>query len=393
MRVLVISDGLGENDAVATTELAAKGWREGAEDELDLVPVSAGGRGFLRVLDANIEGEFGIHTVRGPLGADVPTSIFYTGTGSTRTAYIEAAEVCGLHLVPAAQRDPRRTTTIGIADALIAARDSGATRIVVGIGDTATNDAGAGMLAALGAGSVEKLGAGPLSLPGLTSGDVDLGLARESLAGIDLIAACATHAPLAGFTGASGAYAQHKGADREMAQQLERALTGFASLCEEIEDADGKVLDPGVLLAPGEPAQGVDVKQLRTLAGAGSGGGLGFGLGLLGARLLPGSEVVSAALNIEKRAAAADLVFAVTDGMDATTLGDGPLEIAVAAGRANALATVALARRVDAGNRELATAGISAAYELFDTVTGVENAPESLVLQQRVSRIARSWSR
>ena|SRR5690625_3820269 len=392
MRVLVLSDGIGSLDAVSATRKVQAGWTSVAHDELDAVPVSAGGPGFLRAIEANFDGNFVLCTVRGPLGQEVPASIFIAGDEHYRTAYIESAEICGLDLVPESLRDPRKTTTIGMADALIAAAEAGATRIVVGLGGTATNDGGAGMLAGLGAGPVEKLARGPLELANLEHTELDFSAARETLAGIDLIAACATQAPLAGFTGASGAYSQNKGADRLMAQELERSLTAFANLCARVESADPPA-SPGLLLNPGEPQQGVDVAQLRLLPGSGGGGGLGFGLGLLGARLLPGSDVIATALNLRQRAAQADLIFVVTDGIDATTLGDGPLEIAVSAGVPNALATVALARRLDAGKRELATSGISSAYELFDTVSGVEKADEPLVLRQRVSRIARSWSR
>lgn len=394
MRVLVLSDGIGSLSAVDTVEVAEAGWKDAVHDELDLMPVSAGSRGFLSALAANTAGEIMLHSVRGPLGETVPAPIFLTGSGGNRTAYLEAAQVCGLHLVDPARRDPRTTSTWGLGQLLLAALETGASRIVVGLGGTATNDAGAGMLAALGLGSAAKLDQGPLSLVDVTPEDLDFTAVREAFAQVDLIAACATSAPLAGFTGASGGYSGGKGASRAVAQDLERALTHFANSCAAATaEVAHQAPDAGAILAP-EYARGyIDVDELKTVPGAGSGGGLGFGLGLLGARLLPGGELMSNAIGIEERAAQADLIFAITDGLDATTLGDGPIEMAVAAGRSNALATVALARRVDAGNRELATAGISAAYELFDRVGGAENQHDRLALEQRVGRIARSWSR
>ncbi|HLS03250.1 MAG TPA: glycerate kinase [Actinomycetales bacterium] len=391
MRVLAITDGIGNVDAVTAAATADEGWRATTEDTLDLIPINSGGPGFLRALAANLEGQMSVYSLPGPLRTEVPATVFTTTTNGAKTAYIEAAEVCGLHLVPAAQRDPRRTTSRGVAQLLEAAVETGASRIIIGVGGTATNDAGSGMLAGLGVGAPEKLDQGPERLAQIQPGDLDFGPARELLAGVDLIAACATGAPLLGFTGASGAYAQFKGATREIAQELERVLAQFASVCEAVDSAAPAA--PGGLLTPGEPQAAVDVAQLRSLPGAGSGGGLGFALGLLGARLLPGSEVVASLLDVRARAQDSDLVFVITDQLDATTLGDGPSEIGVAAARTNALATVALARRVDAGNRELATAGISAAYELFDTVSGSEASDEVAALRERVSRIARSWSR
>jgi len=317
--------------------------------------------------------------------------VFTTDVNGAKTAYIEAAEACGLHLVAPQSRDPRYTTTRGMARLLEAAVATSASRIVVGIGGTATNDAGAGMLAGLGVGRAEKLDRGPLALVDVAAGDLDFAPARELLAGVDLIVACADQAPLLGFNGASGAYAQKKGASRELAQEFERALAHFVSRCEEVEAERPSA--PGLLLSPGNPQAEIDVAQLRSLPGAGSGGGLAFALGLLGARLLPGSDVVASLIDVAGRAGGGDLIFVVTDQLDATTLGDGPIEIGVGAARANALATVALARRVDAGNRELATAGISAAYELLDTVSTEATGDELEYLRERVRRIARSWSR
>lgn len=392
MRILVISDGIAGLDAVEATAQARAGWRDAARDELDLAPVSAGGPGFLRTLDANLTGEWVIQPVRGPLRHETLAAIFVTGVGTQKTAYVEAAQACGLTLIAdPALRDPRITTSLGMASLLRAALQTGASRIVVGLGGTAVNDAGAGMLAGLGAGSREVLDRGGLALADVRAQDLDLEGVRAEFAGVDLVVACATSAPLAGFTGASGGYSEKKGASRETAQELERAITRFATACQEADERERADAEGDFALGAGP--KNLDVDELKTIPGAGSGGGLGFALGLLGGRLLPGSEVISAALGIRDRAARADLLFAITDGLDATTLGDGPVEIAVDAGQASALACVALARRVDAGNRELATAGISAAYELFDTVSGVENMGDGLGLRNRVRRIANSWSR
>ena len=392
MRVIVITDGIGQIGAVAAAQTAQEGWEEAAEDELDLVPVSAGGPGFLQALQANLPGDLTVHSVTGPRGGEVPATVFVTEMAGSRTAYIEAAEACGLHLLTSAQRDPERTTTRGVAELLEAAVATGAERIVVGVGGSATNDAGAGMLAALGVGSGELLDRGPGALAEIRAADLNFGPARELLARVDLIVASTTQAPLLGFSGASGKYAQTKGASREQAQEMERALAHFADACAEAT-ADLPTENPGILLTPGQPQSRIDVEQLRSLPGSGAGGGLGFALGLLGARILPGSEVMAAAINVTERAAQGDLIFVITDGLDATTLGDGPIEIGVAAGSANALATIALARRAEAGNRELATAGISAAYELVDSVSRPGAGDDLESLRDRVRRIARSWTR
>src|SRR5690625_7216512 len=101
-----------------------------------------------------------VHSVPGPLRTEVPATIFTTATNGAKTAYIEAAEVCGLHLVPAAQRDPRRTTRRGVAHLLEDAVAAGAGCAAIRIGGTATNAAGAGMLAGMGVGPRAKLDQG-----------------------------------------------------------------------------------------------------------------------------------------------------------------------------------------------------------------------------------------
>src|SRR5690625_5298920 len=113
MRVLAITDGIGNIDAVTAAATADAGWRATTEDAVDLIAISAGGPGFRPALAANFEGQMSVRSVPGPLRTEVPATVFTTATTGAKTAYIEAAEVCGLHLVPAAQRDPRRTTTRG----------------------------------------------------------------------------------------------------------------------------------------------------------------------------------------------------------------------------------------------------------------------------------------
>src|SRR3954453_8717047 len=187
MRVLIAPDKFaGTLSAVEAAQAIAEGWRRQApHDELDLVPMADGGPGFVDVLHESLGGELVAATVRGPYGEQVPGSVLLLGTD----AYVESAQACGLHLTPGGDRDPERAGTYGVGELLLAAAAAGATTIYVGLGGSATNDGGAGLLAALGAVSEPEgcLEHGPSGLVGLES--VDVTAARARLAGLRLVAA------------------------------------------------------------------------------------------------------------------------------------------------------------------------------------------------------------
>ena len=152
MRVLLAPDSFGGTlTAIQAAEAMAAGWRRGAPgDDVRLLPLADGGPGFVEILHAVLGGDLVPVTVTGPLGDPVPAVVLRTAGPAGTTVYVESAQAIGLHLVPAERRDPTRTTTAGVGELLLAARDLGATRVVVGLGGSSTNDAGAGMLAALG---------------------------------------------------------------------------------------------------------------------------------------------------------------------------------------------------------------------------------------------------
>src|SRR3954451_12865141 len=149
MRVLIAPDKFaGTLTAVEAAEAIATGWRRRApEDELDLAPMADGGPGFVQVLHASLGGGLLAGTVRGPDGEPVPASVLV----ADGTAYVESAQACGLHLTPATDRRPEDAGTFGVGELVAAAVAAGATRVVVGLGGSGTNDGGAGLLAALGA--------------------------------------------------------------------------------------------------------------------------------------------------------------------------------------------------------------------------------------------------
>lgn len=342
VHILVAPDRFaGSMSAQEAAQAISDGWSQAAPgDTFDLLPLSDGGPGFLDVVAPAVQGSLSVLTVPGPFGDPVPARVLTAGA----TAYVEAAEAAGLHLVTGAGHDPVAASTAGVGDLLAAAQGSGARRIVVGVGGTATTDGGRGAIEALGG----------------------LGAARERLAGVELVAATATDAPLMGHSGAAHGFAAGKGADRGAREALEERLRRWAT------DTDG-----GLAVRPG----------------AGAGGGLGFGLMLLGAARVNGTELVAATVGLADRVRAAELAITGQAVFDWEALRGrvvvGVARTAAAAGRP----TVVLAGRVDVGRRELASAGIDGAYAVEETPGAPADTPGPSALAGLARRVARTWSR
>lgn len=410
MRLLVAPDCFaGTLSALEAARAIEAGWARFAPgDSIELCPLADGGPGFLDAVQAALGGTVHERPVSGPLGRLVPArALLIDRPGGPPTAYLESADACGLHLVPEQDRDPRRTTTRGVGELILAARELGAGRIVVGLGGSSTNDAGAGMLAALGVGLPPGGGSLGQGGGGLGQGDGPLGegggglgsvtaldlagllSVRRGLAGLDLVAAVDVDVPLLGLHGASAGFAPQKGATQEQAQELERALGHFAALA---ESALGGGSARANLLVASE--QDPD-RRTAALPGAGAAGGLGFGLALLGARLVPGAAVVADAVGLAERLARNDLVVTGEGTFDWQSLhGKAVAEVARLAGRAGVPAIV-LAGQSTVGRREWSANGISGVYPVADRPAEVRAAlaDPAGTLAARAARVARTWSR
>jgi glycerate kinase len=365
MRVLIAPDKFaGTLSAVEAAEAIAAGWRRQAPDDvLDLVPMADGGPGFVDVLHASLGGELLAVAVRGPYGDEVPGSVLL----ADGTAYVESAQACGLHLTPPDERRPEDATTYGVGELVREAARSGATRVVVGLGGSATNDGGAGLLAALGATSVKQdaLTRGATGLADVES--VDLGAAREAVAGVELVAASDVDNPLLGLIGATNVYGPQKGVTDDRLQAVD-------ALLERLADAT----DRKVALAKG----------------AGAAGGLGFALLLLGASRMPGIDVVTAAVGLADRARQADLVITGEGAFDfSSRSGKVPYGVAAIAAEASQ-PCIALAGQVLVGSRETRALGVESAYSMVDLVGEQASfADPAGSLAALAERTARSWSR
>jgi glycerate kinase len=367
VRVLICPDKFaGTLSAPEVAAAVAAGWS--APDELVRRPLSDGGPGFVEVLAGALGGRrIPIDTVD-PLGRPVRGEVLLVGP----TAYVESAQACGLHLLTAAERDPTAATSYGLGLLLTAAVEAGAAEVVIGLGGSAVNDAGAGMLAALGAGPVDVAG---YALPyGGGYLHTAVALAGEPrLRQVRLVAATDVDNPLTGLHGASNVYGPQKGASREDVLRLDASLDNFAGV---LEKAFG-------------------VSDLRQQPGGGAAGGIGAALLALGGRVVSGIGLVSTLIGLAEELDAADLVITGEGSFDHQSL-RGKVVAGIAHGaRDRGLPCIVLCGRNETGYREAASAGVTETYSLADHFGSTEQALARPAegLTSISGRLSEQWSR
>jgi glycerate kinase len=370
VRVLICPDKFaGTLTAPAAAEAIAEGWLAAAPaDEMVLRPLADGGPGFVEVLAQALGGRrIPVATVD-PLGRPAAGEVLLAGS----TAYVESAQACGLHLLTAEERDPRITTSYGLGLLLAAAVEAGAAEVVVGLGGSAVNDAGAGMLAALGAAPLDESGyALPYGGAALAAAAALGGEPR--LRQVRLVAATDVDNPLVGLHGASNVYGPQKGATREDVLLLDAALEHFAGVLEKAYGRSG----------------------LATLPGGGAAGGIGAALLALGGRVVSGIALVTTAIGLERELDAADLVITGEGSFDHQSL-RGKVAAGVANGaRDRGLPCVVVAGRVETGHREAAAAGVTELHSLVEHFGSTERAlaEPARGLREIGSALAGQWSR
>ena len=300
----------------------------------DCIPMADGGEGTVDAWLSATGAERVECAAQDPLGR--PIRAAYGWRESDRTAVLELAAASGLPLLRPDERDPGATSTYGTGLLLRDAIERGARRIVLGLGGSATNDAGAGILEALGARILDAAGA-PVGCGGLAlahAATVDLEPARRALAGIRLEAACDVTNPLCGPEGASAIYGPQKCNPAVPCGNLVAAL-----------DASLGAFARAVAASTGD--------DLSATPGTGAAGGTGFAVrAALGGALVPGAELVASAVRLDERVRACDIAVSGEGRADSQTLfGKAPSAVADAARRAGvkfALACGQVAR--DAGD-------------------------------------------
>ncbi len=307
----------------------------GEEAAIREIPIADGGEG---TVEAFVAAGATPHVARvhGPFGAAVDARYAIDGD----SAIIEMASAAGYELLPPNERNARTASTYGVGELIAAALDRGARRIIVGMGGSATNDGGTGMLSALGARFLDAAGKplepGGAALAHLAS--IDLSELDSRLSTAEISGASDVENILCGPSGASAVFGPQKGASPEDVAELDAALAHFA-------DVTARTL-------------GVDK---RTEASTGAAGGLGFGLAtFLGARLRSGIDVVIEVAGLDRAIAAADLCITGEGRIDSQTVGGkaivGIARIAQPAG----VPVVALCGSLGDGAEEpLARAGVA----------------------------------
>jgi len=352
MKVLIAPDKFkGSLSAVGAAEAITRGFRSVLTDsEFDVIPIADGGEGFADALAVALHGTWSEVNAHDALGR--PIKARYLWVPDRKLAVIEMSEASGLWRIKAEERAPLRATSFGTGELIRHAAVRGAETMIVGLGGSATTDAGLGMAAALGYKFLSHNRQSPAVLPEnfLSFEQID---ASEALRVPDLVAACDVQNPLLGPRGTAHVFAPQKGADAKSVAFLERALEHIAELVQTELGSD-----------------------FREMPGAGAAGGLGYGLlTFCNARILSGFDVVADAVRLEERVAACDLVVTGEGSLDAQTLeGKGPAGVA------------ALARKH--GKPVLAFAGLIRDHEkvdaLFAATVGIVD--EAVTLPEAMER-------
>jgi glycerate kinase len=377
MRVVIAPDKFaGTLTAAEATSAIAQGWRSAEPgDDLVLAPMSDGGTGFLDTV-ASVFSGVQEATVDDPLGRPVSASWLLTSAAGTTVAVIEAAQACGLHRLQREERDPLHASTYGVGQLVFAALNSRATRILVGLGGSATNDGGAGLAQALGVRLLDAAGAelprGADALERLHSVDVS-GLDKR-LREVDIVAVADVDNPLLGPSGASLTFGPQKGADEPTARRLDESLGRYAELV----------------------GAAVGVTGMADRPSAGAAGGLAFALmAFADAVVQPGVQLVADIVGLPAKIAHADLVVTGEGRFDWQSLrGKVPAGVAQLAG-AVGVPCIVVAGDVTVGRQEMRAAGVEQAYSITELVgsPGEAFAQPAYWLEKVAARAAREWSR
>ncbi len=303
-------------------------------------PLADGGEGTVEALACGMGGRLETVTVTGPLGA--PVECQYGILPESGTAIIEMSGAAGITLVPDAEKDPMKTTTFGVGQVIRSAIQKGCRRFIVGIGGSATNDGGTGMLQALGYGILDRDGNQiPPGAQGLAQiASISSEHVLPELSECTFRIACDVNNPLCGPRGASAVYGPQKGADEAMVQVMDRGLAHFAEIAGKwnpkadpefpgTDEAMVQVMDRG-LAHFAEIAGKWNPKADPEFPGTGAAGGLGFAfLTFTSAVLESGIQIVLEETRLREYVKDADLVITGEGRLDGqTVMGKAPVGVA-----------------------------------------------------------------
>lgn len=356
MKAVIAIDSLkGSLSSIEAGNAIAEGIRRANDQNLTVVrPLADGGEGTVDALVYAMNGEMQEITVTGPLG--IPVHCTYGIIRDTKTAVLEMSGAAGITLVSDGKKNPLHTTTYGVGEIIKDAISKGCRRFIVGIGGSATNDGGVGMLQALGYGFLDKEGKQiPFGAKGLEMLDsiTDNGILPE-LAKCQFKIACDVTNILCGKTGCSAVYGPQKGATPEMIRQMDQWLGAYASLAQQTYPKAN----------PDQP-------------GTGAAGGLGFAfLTFTNAVLESGIQIVLEETQLERYIKDADIVITGEGRLDGqTAMGKAPVGVARLA-KKYGIPVIAFAGSVTKDASECNKNGIDAFFPILRSITTLAEAME-----------------
>lgn len=338
---------------------------------IEIIPIADGGEGILSVMLHTLGGKVQTIPVHNPCMELIEAEYGISTDGGT--AFIEMANASGLPLIPNSKRDPMETTTYGTGELIRDALEKGCRKFIIGIGGSATNDAGTGMLQALGYHFLDKdgnpLGQGGKILENIVH--ICTQNVHKELKNAHFIVACDVNNPFHGPNGAAHIFARQKGANDSMIEELERGMRSFANV---IHQTTGK--------------------DISHVPGSGAAGGMGGGLlAFLNAELKSGAELILGLCRFEEKATNADLILTGEGRIDRQSLmGKIPGKI-LEIGKQKGVPVIAIAGCVE-DKDSLLEAGFQGVYETKPDFMLLEEAMKPDIakrnIQQTVSHIFQS---
>ncbi|TWE08176.1 glycerate kinase [Neobacillus bataviensis] len=364
MKVLIAMDSFkGSISSEDGSRAIALGIRDVYSDaEIIALPLADGGEGTVEALVKATGGKSIKKEVTGPLKEKIDA--VYGILGDKKTAVIEVAAACGLPLVPSDKRNPAVATTYGVGELIRDAIDKGCREFVIGLGGSATNDAGVGMLQALGFIFLnsynEEVGLGGQELSNIRK--IDLSSVIPELKDCTFKVACDVNNPLYGPKGAAHIFGPQKGATAEMIKELDKGLENFAQI---------------VLQELG--------RDIQNIVGAGAAGGLGAAFaGFLHAHLQSGIELVLEIIEMEQNMQGVDFVITGEGKMDGqTSMGKAPLGVAQLA-KKHEIPVLAMAGCITEETAILNELGITSYFSIVNAPMTLEEAMDSTVTSENL---------
>ena len=340
------------------------------EADKKILPMADGGEGTVQALVDATGGNIYSVKAHDPLMRKIKS--FFGVLGDGKTAIIEMAAASGIELLQPEERNPLKTTTYGTGELIKAALDRNCTKIIIGIGGSATNDGGAGMVQALGGKLMDKenkqIKKGGLGLGGLSK--IDISALDKRIEKCDITVASDVTNVLTGPNGATMVYGPQKGANTEMIEKLDQILKHYAN---KIEEFTGK--------------------EIRNIKGAGAAGGLGAGLiAFTGAEIKPGFQVVSEIVKLKQNIQWADYIITGEGKIDyQTQYGKTPYGVARMAKKYNKI-VIAMAGTLENRYEELYQKGFDLILPIIEKPMqleeAIQEAPDLLIKTgERIARI------